>query len=141
MSEIKVRIWDNEQKKMLYFHPLTLTLNSFTVAAQRNTFDREEKIDTYTTAPNKDIVVMLESGFQVIWENDVLEGEAPTGVVRFGVFDNKKAGPEYQAGSGFYLETRYGIRSLSQLMIDVLKYKVIGNICEQPDLLKRSLRW
>lgn len=140
MSDINVRVWNNNTKTMLYFHPVTLTDSETEIAAQQKVFDREDWIDTYTAAPNKDLVTMLESGFQGVWENDVLDGKAPMGVVRFGVFDNKKEGPDHQSGSGFYLETREGIRSLSALMLRLYEYKVIGNICEKPELLKLCIR-
>jgi uncharacterized phage protein (TIGR01671 family) len=71
-----------------------------------------------------------------IYEGDILEGEAPTGIVKFGIFDNNQDGsPEHACGSGFYFESRDGISSLSALLVGVYKYKVIGNIYENPKLL------
>ena len=140
MSEIKVRVWDSEAGKMLYFHELSLTECHTAIAAQEKTFEIVDFIDTFTSKPDEVRPTMLFSGFEGIWEGDVLEGKAPAGVVRFGVFDNKKDGPEHQAGSGFYLETRDGIYSLSKLMIDVYKYRVVGNIWEHPELLKLCAR-
>ena len=140
MSEVKVRVWDGGAKKMLYFHELSLTECHTAIAAQEKTFEIVDFIDTFTSKPSEERPTMLFSGFEGIWESDVLKGEAPTGVVRFGIYDNKKDGPEHQQGSGFYLETRDGISSLSQLLIDLYKYKVIGNICDKPELLKLCSR-
>jgi len=69
-------------------------------------------------------------------KGDILGGDIRTAQVKFGEYCNDREYADHAEGTGFYIENRDGVDSLTQKLINVYGLKVIGNLHENPELFK-----
>lgn len=130
MREIKFRAWNKEEKEFIYY-------NSLRDIAENWLFGFEEMDELVW----KQYTGLKTTNGKEIYEGDiVMHGISDTdkGQIIFGEYANPWGGDEFTKHMGFYVEwfnntTR---KDLGFWVRKEMEFEVIGNIYENPELLK-----
>ena len=127
MRVIKFRAWDKQQKKMIYF------IFKYESCQTRLEFVSEdgEMIEDYDELMQ--FTGLCDCNGREIYEGDLLNGEIMPSLVKFGILE-MNYDDVMDNISGFYAENLYTGNKRS--LAGWITMKVIGNIYENPELVK-----